>query len=73
MTQNERVLEYLKQHKGLEPMTAWLELGVYRLGARIFDLKKMGHNIKSTSIDVWNRWGEKATVAYYQLEDTQNV
>ena len=68
MTQNERVLDYLEQHKGIEPMTALSELGVFRLAARIADLKKDGHNIKSEMIDVWNRWGEKATVAYYQLE-----
>jgi len=70
MTQNERVLDHLRRHKGIEPMTALSELGVFRLAARIDNLKRAGHNIKSEMIDVWNRWGEKARVAYYQLEDT---
>jgi hypothetical protein len=71
MTQNERVLFWLKNHKGLEPLSAWTELGIYRLGARIFDLKKQGHNISSTKIKVMNKFGEECEVAYYQLKEDQ--
>lgn len=67
MTQCERVLEWLQERGDLDPMTAWQELGVYRLGARIFDLRKAGHNIERQLKDVSNRFGETCRVAYYRL------
>ena len=68
-TQCDRVLEYLKNHKGITPMDAWNYLGVYRLGARIWDLKhKRGVNITKYMVDVPNRYGETCKVAEYRLE-----
>ena len=71
MTQCERLLEYLDSDYGIDPITAWTELGIYRLGARVFDLKKQGHVINKTDKVVRNRWGEKCVVAYYKLERTK--
>jgi hypothetical protein len=68
MTQNERLMEWLEINGGVEPLTAWSQLGIYRLAARVADLRKMGYNIASSKISVYNQWGEKATVAYYTLE-----
>jgi hypothetical protein len=68
-TQCDRVLEYLENHKGITPMDAWNYLGVYRLGARIWDLKnKRGINITKYMVDVPNRYGETCKVAEYRLE-----
>ena len=68
-TQCDRVLEYLKTHKGITPMDAWSKLGVYRLGARIWDLKhKQGIPIAKYMVDVPNRYGETCKVAEYRLE-----
>jgi hypothetical protein len=50
-------------------MDAWNYLGVYRLGARIWDLKnKRGINITKHMVDVPNRYGETCKVAEYRLE-----
>jgi hypothetical protein len=46
VNQNQQVLRALKRGP-LDPLTAWKQLAVYRLGARIYDLKQQGHTIKS--------------------------
>jgi hypothetical protein len=65
MTQCERLNEYLNNNDGIDPITAWTELGIYRLGARIFDLKRIGHNITRTNKKVRNRFNEPCVVAWY--------
>jgi hypothetical protein len=67
-TQTERLIEYLRQHGSIDPMTAWAELGIYRLGARIWDLKVAGHKIVSGTKKVKNRYDEECRVALYTLE-----
>lgn len=69
MTQTERLKQYLKKHRWIEPFTAWKELGIYRLGARIYDLKKQGLPIRRGNMGVLNRFGEKCYVAKYILEE----
>jgi hypothetical protein len=49
-------------------MTAWSELGIYRLASRINDLRKAGHKIKTKKVEVVNRWGESSYIAEYSLE-----
>jgi hypothetical protein len=46
MNQTQQVLRALRRGP-LDPLTAWKTLGVYRLGARVYDLKQQGHTIKS--------------------------
>jgi hypothetical protein len=46
MTQNEMVLRHLKRAT-LDPLTALDRYGVFRLGARVYELKRQGHTIKS--------------------------
>lgn len=67
-TQCDRLLRYLTTHYGITPMEAWNLLGIYRLGARIWDLKhKRGLIIEKQMVDVPNRYGEKCKVAMYRL------
>lgn len=66
-TQNERLLQHLASVGPIDPLQAWSQLGIYRLGARVFDLKEAGHNIAKTLVDVQNRFGEKCRVALYSL------
>lgn len=65
-TQNEKIYDYLTKHPGITQRDA-IELGVYRLSARIHDLKDLGINIDSKMIDVKNRDGETVRVAFYSL------
>jgi hypothetical protein len=45
MTQNDMVLDYLKRFGSITPIEALADLGIMRLGARCYDLKKEGHDI----------------------------
>lgn len=67
MTQNERVYDHLLTRGSIHPLESWSLLGVYRLAARIHDLRK-DHNIGQESIEVTNRYGETVKVAEYYLE-----
>ena len=42
-------------------------MGIYRLSGRIYDLKEKGVGIKSSKTDVVNAFGEKCSVALYEL------
>ena len=66
MSQCQRLLHRLKTGP-INPMQAWQELGIYRLAARISDLKNDGHDIKKTMTVVINRYGEACKVASYSL------
>jgi hypothetical protein len=70
-TQCDRLIVYLRSHRGITPMEAWNELGIYRLGARVWDLKhKRGYNIEKSMVNVPNRYGETCKVAQYRLEES---
>lgn len=66
MTQCERLLARLKRGP-ITPLEAWSELGIYRLGARVFDLKEQGHEITKKMVAVSNKFGEECRVAKYTL------
>lgn len=66
MSQCDRLLNRLKRGP-ITPMEAWSELGIYRLGARVFDLKASGHEIDRELVPVSNRFGEECRVAQYRL------
>lgn len=66
--QTERLLDYLKEHRRINPMEAWRELGIYRLGARVFDLRAAGHHIESGRVKVSNQFGEQCRVASYEYQ-----
>lgn len=45
-TQAERILAYMREHpEGITAMTALQDLGCFRLAARIYDLRREGHQI----------------------------
>lgn len=67
MKQTEKVREYLETHYGITAKQAMEELGIYRLGARIYDLKKTGVPIKSGMIEVPTRDGGTTKVKLYWL------
>ena len=67
MTQTNRVLDYMQRNGSITPSQAMRDLGCYRLGARIYDLRRQGHNITRYMVREENRFGEVATVAKYKL------
>ena len=68
MSQNDRILDHLNAVGPIRPMTAWNDLGIYRLASRINDLRKAGHKINTKKVEVVNRWGESVYIAEYSLE-----
>jgi len=48
--QAHEVLTYLKQHRTIEPKEAWTKLGVYRLAARIAEMREEGHVIETIRV-----------------------
>lgn len=67
MKQTERVLEYLRKNYAITAKQAMDELGIYRLGARMWDLKKQGYPVQSCFITVKNRFGEECRVKAYNI------
>ena len=50
LTQNQRILEYLKSGKKLTPLVALEKFGCFRLSARIFNLREEGHAIITKNV-----------------------
>ena len=69
VTQCERVLKYMHDFGSITPVQAMDDLGVMRLGARIWDLKKAGHPITRKMVKKKNRYGEPVSFAEYRLEE----
>jgi hypothetical protein len=52
MSQNSDILEALESGVQITPMMALGRYGCFRLGARIYELRKKGHPIKTEMITV---------------------
>lgn len=72
-TQCDRLLHHLRDIGPVNPMDAWTNLGIYRLGARVFDLKGRGFDVRKRDAVVLNRWNEKCRVAEYYLQQSEGV
>lgn len=68
-TQKERIKNYISQFGGITSLQAFVDLGVTQLGARIFELKRDGVNIKERQKVVKNRFGEKCHIVEYFIGD----
>lgn len=70
-TQAGRLLDYLMSGRAIDPMQAWSELGIYRLSARVHELREQGYSIVNQGRTVKNRYGEDCKVASYRLKDSK--
>jgi len=71
MTQKEMILQYMKDDGSITPWEAMRELGIMRLGARIWDLKHDGIGIKTEKVKSKNRYGRTTQYARYSLLEAQ--
>jgi hypothetical protein len=62
-SQEERILAHLKSGKSITPLDALNLYGCFRLGGRIFDIKKRGYTIETNMVKTTGG----ATVASYRL------
>ena len=67
MTQNERILQHLKEFGSITSLEAMNWYGCYRLASRIADLKKDGVNIERRMVKGKNKYGEPVRFAEYRL------
>lgn len=73
-SQNQMVLEHLRNHKGLTTYEAYTKYGITRLPSRICDLRKQGHIISSITKVEKNRYGRKVSFVEYRLvEEAREV
>jgi len=68
MTQCERILRHMQEVGGITAAEAVQEYGVYRLAARIADIKKAGYPVKRETVKGKNRYGEPVHFSRYSLE-----
>ena len=73
MTQEQRVLDYIREHGSITSMQAFTDLKISRLSARIFNLRARGFNIENVSHTYKNGQGTTTTYTEYVLiEDGGN-
>ena len=65
--QQERLLDYLKQHGYIFPLAAYMKLGIYRVADPVNKLREKGYRIRTDMTPVTNRFGEVTKVAKYVL------
>ena len=68
MSQQKRILSYLKQGNELTRLNCWEQLGILEAPARISELRAEGHNIHTEMITIRNKYGEKVRIAKWTLK-----
>ena len=68
VTQGMKILKYMQDYGSITPVEAFRDLGVMRLGARIYDLEQEGIRIAHERETSTNRMGEKTSYSRYRLE-----
>jgi len=67
MSQEAKVLSFLQEGNSITSLDAFKFWGITRISARIYTLKKAGHNIVRHDIQVIDRKGQKATIGRWSL------
>ena len=70
-TQKERILKYIKDFGSISSFEAYKDLGITQLGARIWELKKDGIEIRTRWRVSLNRYSEKVMYKEYYLEEEE--
>ena len=73
MTQRELVLKYIQDFGSITPLEAFRDLGVTRLSAVIFTLRKRGNLIVTDTETATNRYGKTVKYARYRLMGYEEV
>ncbi|NTE96722.1 helix-turn-helix domain-containing protein [Agrobacterium tumefaciens] len=68
-TQAKLILKWLQSGNRITPTQALNKFGCFRLGARIYDLRRDGHNIMRDIVTVTTRGGGIARVAEYFIPE----
>ena len=66
MTQKERISKYLDDFGSITPLEAMRDLGIMRLGARIWEMIREGEPIIKETESSKNRYGQTTRYARYR-------
>lgn len=66
MTQKERIRKYLDDFGSITPLEAMRDLGIMRLGARIWEMIRAGEPIIRETETAQNRYGKMTRYARYR-------
>ena len=66
MTQIQRIIEFIKAHGSITPMDAF-EMGITRLAACVFEMRRKGIPVITDTVESVNRYGEKVRFARYRI------
>ena len=66
-SQCEKVLGHLRRYGSITPLEAMTEYHIMRLGARIWDLKKQGHEITAETVVKKNADGSRCSFSRYRM------
>lgn len=72
VTDAQLVLEYIEEFGSITPLEALRDLGVYRLSARISDLRKMGYPVETKMEPVKTMRKKNCRIARYSLGGNSN-
>lgn len=72
MNQREVVIEYMTDFGSITPMEAFVELGVTRLSAVIYDLKREGYVFDEKRETVVNRYGKKVSYKRFWIKENED-
>ncbi len=71
--QQERVLNYMSDYGSISSLEAFRDLGVTRLSAVIFNLKRKGVQIRKVKESCKNRYGEPVHFTRYSVVSGNEV
>lgn len=69
ITQNDRILLYIKDFGSITQLDALRDLGVMRLASRISDLRRRGYDIIAVPEAVINRFGDPVYIKRYSFKE----
>ena len=72
LSQQEMILQHLREYGSITPRSAEDRYGIMRLGARIWDLRQKGYDIVTTNEKTKNRFGIDCEYARYFLRGEPN-
>lgn len=69
MTQQQRIMQYMRDFGSISPMEAFQDLGITKLATRISELTRGGQVILRDMVTARNRYGDVVRFMRYRLPD----
>jgi len=69
MTQQQRILQYMRDFGSISPMEAFRDLGITKLATRISEITRGGQAVTKSLVASRNRYGEMVRYMRYSLPE----